>query len=120
MSANSKPGWKARGWGENYYVASFANYTGSSLGINGVIVDIVNLPAGAPTASDFAFKIGNDSNAVTWDALTVQPTILVRRGMGAGIGGVRSRNGAYDRRMCHRWQPRPARSNSGPHRIREG
>ncbi|MDY7010415.1 MAG: hypothetical protein SVV80_06635 [Planctomycetota bacterium] len=38
--------------------ATFANYTSFSRGINGVMVDISELP-GTPTAADFAFKTGN-------------------------------------------------------------
>ncbi len=38
--------------------ATFANYTGYSRGINGIMVDIVDLP-GVPTADDFTFKVGS-------------------------------------------------------------
>src|SRR5258708_1847340 len=65
--------------------ASFSNYTGSSMGINGLVVDIFNLPAGTPSASDFTFKFGNDNNAAAWSTVVVQPTITV--GRGAGLGG---------------------------------
>src|SRR5205085_4203815 len=47
---------------------SFANYTGSSLGINGIMIDLSGLPAGTPTAADFTFKVGNDSNLGLWTA----------------------------------------------------
>jgi glucuronoarabinoxylan endo-1,4-beta-xylanase len=41
--------------------ATFANYSSYSRGINGILLDLVN-PAGAPTASDFVFHVGNDSD----------------------------------------------------------
>src|SRR5205085_479041 len=65
--------------------ASFQNYTGSSMGINGIAVDIVNLPPGNPTASDFTFKIGNTNSPSTWSTVSIQPTVSVLRG--AGLGG---------------------------------
>jgi hypothetical protein len=45
--------------------ATFANYTSYSRGINGIMMDIPNLPAGTPTASDFIFKVGNPAAAQT-------------------------------------------------------
>src|SRR5207248_6531927 len=45
--------------------ATFANYTSYSRGINGVMVDIADLPAGnSLTAADFSFAAGNDDD--TW------------------------------------------------------
>ena len=41
--------------------ATFANYTSYALGINGILVDIQNLP-GTPTAADFVFKVGNNDD----------------------------------------------------------
>src|SRR5260370_6117532 len=67
----------------NGNTATFANYSGSALGINGIMIDVSNLPAGTPTASDFTFKIGNDNNPAAW-ALAPIPTISVRRGAGTG------------------------------------
>ena len=64
--------------------AAFANYTSFSGGVNGVMVDISNLP-GVPTASDFTFKVGNDSTPSSWPVLGVTPTVAVR--LGAGVGG---------------------------------
>ncbi len=46
--------------------ATFANYTSYSRGLNGVMVDILNLPSGSVTVSDFAFRVGNDSTPNTW------------------------------------------------------
>jgi N-acetylneuraminic acid mutarotase len=58
---------------------SFANYTSYSKGINGIMVDVLNLPAGAaPSAADFTF--------VADDQPAPPPTsITVRRG--AGVNG---------------------------------
>src|SRR5437588_4423056 len=50
VTANSKPGWKARGWGENYYVASFANAFLSRQAFLGA-PEQVNEPAGGATAT---------------------------------------------------------------------
>ena len=47
--------------------ATFANYTSYDKGINGVLIDIASL-AGTPTADDFSFKVGNDSNPSGWAA----------------------------------------------------
>src|SRR5205085_7301433 len=47
--------------------ATAANYTSYRRGINGVMVDVAGLPTGVTlTAADFAFKVGNDSNAAAW------------------------------------------------------
>ncbi len=63
--------------------ASFTNYTSYSKGINGIMVDIDFL-GGTPTASDFIFRVGNDSNPGLWTTLAVTPTITVRAGAGTG------------------------------------
>jgi hypothetical protein len=62
--------------------APFANYTGSSKGINGIFIDVNNLPAGSPTAADFTFNVGNDPAA--WITASSPSTISVSRGMGTG------------------------------------
>jgi hypothetical protein len=64
--------------------AGFAQYTSYSKGINGLMIDMSS-PAGAITAGDFAFKVGNDNNPAVWPALAVQPSVSVRSG--AGVGG---------------------------------
>ena len=43
-----------------------ANYTSYTRGINGVMVDVANLPAGSLGAGDFLFKVGNDNNPAAW------------------------------------------------------
>ncbi len=64
--------------------ATFANYSSYSRGINGVMIDVLNLPGAVlSAANDFTFKVGNDSNPANWQTLAVAPTILVRPGAGA-------------------------------------
>ena len=63
--------------------AAFANYTSYSRGINGVMVDISDLP-GMPIAADFAFKVGNDANPAGWLTAPAPTSVTVRLGAGAG------------------------------------
>jgi hypothetical protein len=63
-------------------VATFANYTSYSRGINGVMTDLLSLP-GTPTVNDFTFKVGNDNNPSGWSAAPKPTTIAVRHGAGA-------------------------------------
>jgi hypothetical protein len=58
-------------------LATFANYTSYSRGINGIFVDISHLP-GTPTASDFIFRVGNTNNPATW-TLAPAPVQVVTR-----------------------------------------
>ncbi|MFW6153793.1 MAG: DUF362 domain-containing protein [Planctomycetota bacterium] len=60
--------------------ATFANYTGYDAGINGVMIDVVNLPA-APTAAEFICTVGD---GVTWTAVPVAPEVAVRPGAAPG------------------------------------
>ena len=53
--------------------ATFANYTSYALGINGIMVDIQNLP-GTPTANDFVFKVGNNDNPGSWTRMRSFPS----------------------------------------------
>lgn len=62
--------------------ATFANYTSYSRGIDGIMVDVANLP-GAPTAADFTFKVGNSADPSTWPAAP-SPNAIVTRALGAG------------------------------------
>ena len=50
---------------------SVANVTGYARGINGVMVDISNLPnvCAAVTAADFAFQAGSVGDPAAWPAL---------------------------------------------------
>ncbi len=63
--------------------ATFANYTSYSRGINGLMVDVANLPQ-QPTSADFEFKVGNDGNLDGWTTVTATPTVTVRPGAGTG------------------------------------
>jgi hypothetical protein len=65
--------------------ATFANYTSYSRGINGIMIDVANLPAGTPTAADFEFRVGNSNTPGSWPLAGVAPAISVRRG--AGVNG---------------------------------
>ncbi len=64
--------------------ATFANYTNYSKGINGVMIDIEGLMF-TPNASDFQFRVGNDSSPGGWSAAPT-PTSITRR-PGAGLDG---------------------------------
>ncbi len=69
--------------------ATFANYTSYSRGINGLMIDVVNLadPEGLSVA-DFEFRTGNHNNPDSWPLLALSPdqiTITVRPG--AGVDG---------------------------------
>jgi hypothetical protein len=66
--------------------ARFTNYTSYSKGINGIMVDIANLPPGVtPVPGDFTFAAGNSSDPTTWPAAPAASHFLVRAG--AGING---------------------------------
>ena len=61
--------------------ASFENYTSYWRGINGLMIDIPNLP-GSPKTDDFAFRIGNDNEPENWAAAPAPENISVRKGAG--------------------------------------
>ena len=64
--------------------ASLVNYTSYTRGINGIMVDIGNLPTGTtPQLSDFTFQVGNTSNPASWSAAPT-PTMTIRPGAGTG------------------------------------
>ncbi|HXE55900.1 MAG TPA: CAP domain-containing protein, partial [Tepidisphaeraceae bacterium] len=64
--------------------ASFVNYTSYSNGINGIMVDLAGVPAGATLSrSDFTFMVGTTGTA--WTAAPAPTGFLVRPG--AGVGG---------------------------------
>jgi hypothetical protein len=64
--------------------AAFANYTSYHKGLNGLIVDIVDLPGSGTTldASSFEFRRGNSDDPSSWTSVTAAPAISVRRGQG--------------------------------------
>ncbi|WP_419194492.1 dockerin type I domain-containing protein [Novipirellula herctigrandis] len=63
--------------------ASFANYTSYSRGVNGIIIDIANLPASGLSADDFTLRVGNDSDTSTFTDLEIVPGFSRRTGEGA-------------------------------------
>ena len=63
---------------------AFANYTSYSRGINGIMVDVSDLP-GTPTVNDFAFKVGNNNTPGGWAAAQSPASITIRTG--AGVSG---------------------------------
>jgi len=66
-------------------VATFANYTNYSRGINGLMVDVEGLsPEITPGAADFEFRVGNDDDPAGWAPVTAEPTVTLRRGAGTG------------------------------------
>ena len=62
--------------------ATFANYTSYSKGINGVFVDVVNVP-NELTLNDFSFMVGNSNDPSTWTAAPT-PTLTYMPGQGDG------------------------------------
>jgi hypothetical protein len=62
--------------------ATFANYTSYSKGLNGVVVDVKDLPAGTLSAADFTFKVGNSNDPSTWTDAPAPANIAVRPGAG--------------------------------------
>jgi hypothetical protein len=64
---------------------AFANYTSYTRGLNGLMVDIANLPRPASlTAADFSFRVGNDNSPAAWAAAPAPSSITVRPGAGSG------------------------------------
>ncbi len=62
---------------------SFANYTSYIRGINGIMVDILNLRAPAElTTADFQFKVGNDDAPGSWATAPAPLSVSVRLGEG--------------------------------------
>jgi hypothetical protein len=61
--------------------ASFPNYTSYNRGINGIMVDVTELP-GNPI---FLFKVGNTGTPANWPLAPAPSSISIREG--AGVGG---------------------------------
>jgi uncharacterized repeat protein (TIGR03803 family) len=58
--------------------ATYSNMTDYSKGINGIIIDISNLPSGATlTPADFQFATGDVNDTTTWTPLTTSPTVTL-------------------------------------------
>jgi glucose/arabinose dehydrogenase len=85
-------------WGQ---AASFENMTGYSRGINGVMIDVDNLPA-TPTlsAADFVFSVGRGEGK--WAAAPAPQSVSVRPGAGAS-GSDRVTLTWPDGRIVNRW-----------------
>jgi flagellin-like hook-associated protein FlgL len=64
---------------------TFANYSSYEKGLNGIMIDIANLPQESLDASDFTFLMGNDANPGGWGAAPAPESITVRPG--AGLNG---------------------------------
>ena len=66
----------------NGEVATFTNYTSYSKGINGIMID-ATLTGGTASASDFTFKVGNDSTPSGWATAPAPTSVTIRPGAGA-------------------------------------
>ncbi len=62
--------------------ATFSNYTSYSKGINGVIIDLANLPTGSLSEEDLVLKVGNVATPSLMSPLDVPPEITIRHGGG--------------------------------------
>lgn len=62
--------------------ANFSHYTNYAKGINGIIIDLANLPTGTLTEEDLAFKIGNVASPSSMSPLLTMPEITIRHGQG--------------------------------------
>ncbi len=62
--------------------ATFANYTGYSKGLNGIMVDMAGL-GGVLTTADFQFQIGNSNDPSGWAVAPSPTSITVFPGAGA-------------------------------------
>ena len=66
-------------------ISGTSRNTNHHLGINGIMVDIANLPADVTLGiDDFAFRVGNDNGPNTWANGPVPTSIDVRPGEGVG------------------------------------
>ena len=65
--------------------ATFANYTSYSRGINGIMIDVADLPSGiTPQATDFVFLVGNDDDPARVDRRAAPKSVSIRPGDGVG------------------------------------
>jgi len=63
-------------------IASFANYTSFHRGINGIMVDIDDLPVAIDLATAFDFRMGNSNNLAEWSDAPEPVSMDVRWGEG--------------------------------------
>ncbi len=69
------------------HVATSANYTSYSLGINGLMVDVAGAAGQIPgqiTTDDFLFRVGNSADTSSWNAAPEPTSVTVRAGAGTG------------------------------------
>ncbi len=64
--------------------AAFKNFTSYDRGINGIMVDIPDLPTATLSPADFAFKVGNDGQPGEWADAPAPQSITVQPGAGTG------------------------------------
>lgn len=65
--------------------AGFANYTSNSRGINGLMIDVVNLTVdGTLGLVDLEFRVGNDNFPGDWPFAVLPSSVTVRSGQGGG------------------------------------
>lgn len=65
--------------------ATFENYTSYSRGINGIMVDLMDVPAlPALSLSDFEFRVGNDNNPANWQPAPEPAIFDIQPGGGVG------------------------------------
>ncbi|NJL30869.1 MAG: hypothetical protein HC898_04150 [Phycisphaerales bacterium] len=62
--------------------AGLDNFTSYSKGLNGIMIDIQNLPATSLSAADFIFRTGSDINPAGWATAPAPVSITVRPGDG--------------------------------------
>jgi len=61
--------------------ATFSNISSYADGINGILIDFANMPAGVTfSASDFQFKVGSTSNSSTWSTAPAPTAIATWTG----------------------------------------
>jgi hypothetical protein len=81
---------------------AFRNYSTYSKGINGIILDMKDLPAGGTLGvGDFVFKIGSGDPA-GWQNAPTPTAIVIRRGAGVG-GSDRVTITFADRAILNQW-----------------
>jgi ELWxxDGT repeat protein len=81
--------------------STFANYTNYFRGLNGLVVDMADLP-GAPTASDFEFAVWNGISVSGFVPLTASPVVSLIPGGGSG-GSVRIKLEFADGAVRNTW-----------------
>ena len=89
--------------------AAFANYTSYDKGINGLMIDVANLPAGAVSASDLGFRVSTDG--VNWNPAPAPSAIAVRVGLGVN-GSDRVEILFPDYSIANRWLQVTMNANS--------